>query len=79
MNVWVREFDFLLNEAPLPRLLKNTKQKVTTDNALSGRVKSSCSFRYSIKGPTKFLAYSDFVWKHESRDKDVPPIMRDIL
>ncbi len=30
LNVWMSEFDFLLVEAPLPRLLKKTKQTVST-------------------------------------------------
>ena len=30
LNVWVSEFDFLLIEAALPRLLKKTKQTVST-------------------------------------------------
>ena len=56
------EFDFLLIEAPPPRLLKKTKQKVATGDLNITHFPSQRLLFIQVpkQGPTKILAYSDF-------------------
>jgi hypothetical protein len=76
LNVCVSEFDLLV-EAPLPRLLKKTKQKVSKGdfNITHFQVKS----KVAIHSGTQTRSNEDFglfrfFWKPNSRGIDVPPL-----
>ncbi len=62
MNVYVSEFDFLLIEAQLPRMMKKTKQKFSTGhlNITHFQVESKFAIHFVPKqGQTRILESID--------------------